>query len=91
VPVQGCTLPYLYIGSFEWRKLRNEELNGLYPHQYCSSDQTEKNEMVGHVARREETRGAYRGLVSKPEGKRPLGRPMHSLKDNIKIDLQEVG
>ena len=43
-------------------------------HHYCSSDQTEKNEMVGHVARMEERRVVYRVLVGKPEGKRPLGR-----------------
>jgi hypothetical protein len=30
-------------------------------------------------------------LVGKPEGKRPLGRPRHRWKDNIKMDLQEVG
>jgi len=29
--------------------------------------------------------------VGKPEGKRPLGRPRHRRKDNIKIDLQELG
>jgi hypothetical protein len=29
--------------------------------------------------------------VGKPEGKRSLGRPKHRWKDNIKIDLQEVG
>ena len=29
-------------------------------------------------------------LVGKPEGKRPLGRPMHRREDNIKMDLQEV-
>jgi hypothetical protein len=29
--------------------------------------------------------------VGKPEGKRPLGRPGRRLKDNIKMDLQEVG
>jgi hypothetical protein len=29
----------------------------------------------GHVARMRETRNAYRILVGKPEGKRPLGRP----------------
>jgi len=29
--------------------------------------------------------------VGKPEGKRPLGRPRHRWKDNIKMDLQEVG
>jgi hypothetical protein len=31
------------------------------------------------------------GLVGKPEGKRPLGRPKHSWEDNINMDLQEVG
>jgi hypothetical protein len=30
---------------------------------------------AGHVARMGERRGAYRDLVGKPEGKRPLGRP----------------
>jgi hypothetical protein len=30
---------------------------------------------AGHVARMGETRNAYRILVRKPEGKRPLGRP----------------
>ena len=29
-------------------------------------------------------------LVGKSEGKRPLGRPRHRWKDNIKIDFQEV-
>ena len=38
-----------------------------------------------------ERRGAYRVLVEKPEGKRPLGRPRHRWEDNIKMDLQEVG
>jgi len=38
-----------------------------------------------------ERRGVYRVLVEKPEGKRPLGRPRRRRKDNIKMDLQEVG
>jgi hypothetical protein len=29
--------------------------------------------------------------VEKPEGKRPLGRPIRSWVDNIKIDVREVG
>ena len=29
--------------------------------------------------------------MGKPEGKRPLGRPRRRWKDNIKMDLQEVG
>jgi hypothetical protein len=34
---------------------------------------------------------AYRILVGKPEGKRPLGRPRRRLVDNIKMDLREIG
>jgi hypothetical protein len=39
---------------------------------------------AGHVARMEK-RNAYRILVGKPEGKRPLGRPRRRWVDNIKI------
>jgi hypothetical protein len=38
-----------------------------------------------------ERRGAYRALVGKPEGRRPLGRPRHRWEDNIKMDLREDG
>jgi len=38
-----------------------------------------------------ETKGVYRVLVGKREGKRPLGRPRHRWEDNIKMYLQEVG
>jgi hypothetical protein len=38
-----------------------------------------------------ERRGAYRALVGKPEGRRPLGRPRHRWEYNIKMDLREVG
>ena len=38
-----------------------------------------------------EERGAYRVLVGKPEGKRPVGRPRRRWVDNIRMDLQEVG
>ena len=47
--------------------------------------------LAGHVARMGEERGAYRVLVGKPEGKRPLGRPRRRWVDNIRMDLQEVG
>jgi hypothetical protein len=33
----------------------------------------------------------HRVLVGNPEGKRPLGRPRRRWKDNIKMDVQEVG
>jgi hypothetical protein len=34
-----------------------------------------------------EMKGAYRVLVGKPEGRRPLGRPRRRWEDNIKMDL----
>jgi hypothetical protein len=37
-----------------------------------------------------ERRGAYRALVEKREGRRPLGRPKRRWEDNIKLDLREV-
>jgi hypothetical protein len=36
-------------------------------------------------------RNAYRILVGKPEGKRPLGRPRRRWVDTIKMDLREIG
>jgi hypothetical protein len=38
-----------------------------------------------------ERRDAYRDLVWKPEGRRPLGRPRRRWEDNIKTHLREVG
>ncbi|KAJ4450475.1 hypothetical protein ANN_01900 [Periplaneta americana] len=38
-----------------------------------------------------ESRNAYRVLVGRPEGKRPLGRSRRRWEDNIKMDLREVG
>jgi hypothetical protein len=36
-------------------------------------------------------RNAYRILVGKPEGRRPLGRLKRRWVDNIKMDLREIG
>jgi hypothetical protein len=52
---------------------------------------TDKNEMGEACTTYGESRGAFRVLVRKPEGERQLGRPRHTQKDHIKIDLQEVG
>jgi hypothetical protein len=38
-----------------------------------------------------EKRNAYRILVGKPEGKKPLGRPRCRWEDNIKMDPIEIG
>jgi hypothetical protein len=45
---------------------------------------------AGHVARMGEKRTAYRLLVGKPEGRRPLGRPRRRWVVNIRMDLGEV-
>jgi len=76
----------------EWRKLHNEELSDLYSSPIVIGViKSRRMRWVGHVTRREERRGAYRVLVWKPEGKRPLGTPKRLWEDNIKMDLQEVG
>jgi hypothetical protein len=45
---------------------------------------------AGHVACIGD-RCAYSALVGKPEGRRPLERPMQRWEDNIKMDIREVG
>ena len=76
----------------EWRKSHNEELNDLY----CSRNivrviKSRRMTLAEQVERMGERIGVYRGLVGKPEGKRPLGRLRRIWQDNIKMDLQEVG
>jgi transcription termination factor 2 len=77
----------------EWRKLHNEELNDRYSlPNIVRVVKSRRLRWVGHVARMGEDRGVHRMLVGKPEGKRPLGRrPRHRWKDNIKMDVEEVG
>ena len=41
---------------------------------------------AGHVARIEQSRNAYKVLVGKPEGKRPLERPRCRWEDDTKMD-----
>jgi hypothetical protein len=47
--------------------------------------------MGGACSTNGEKRNAYRILVGKPEGKRPLGRPRCRRVDNIKMDLRKTG
>jgi hypothetical protein len=46
--------------------------------------------MDGPCSTNGEKRNAYRLLVGKPEGKRPLGRPKRRWVDNIRMDLGKV-
>jgi hypothetical protein len=74
-----------------WKKVHSDELHDL-----CSSPnivrviKSRTMRWAGHVARMGEGRDAYRVLVGRPEGKRPLGRPRHRWEDNIKMDLGEI-
>jgi hypothetical protein len=59
-----------------WRKLHNEELRDMYSSpSIIRIIKSRRMRSAGHVARMGEKRNAYRLLVGKPEGKRPLGRP----------------
>jgi hypothetical protein len=71
-----------------WRKLHNEELHNLYSSQsIIRIIKSRRMRWAGHVARMEK-RTAYRILVEKPEGYRPLGRQRRRWVDNIKMNLR---
>ena len=75
----------------EWRRLYNEEQNDLYSSpNIIQVIKSRRMRWVGQVACMGEWRGAYRVLVRKLEGKRPLGRPRYRWDNNIKMDLQEI-
>ena len=76
----------------EWRKFHNDDLRVLY-----SSPNIIRNfksirlRWTKYVELLELSRNAYRVLVGRPEGKRPLGRPRRKWEGKIKMDLREVG
>jgi hypothetical protein len=76
----------------EWRKLHNKELRDLYSSpSIIRIIKSRRMGWAGHIARMGEKMNAYRLLVGKPEGKRPLGRPGRRWVDKIRLDLGEVG
>jgi hypothetical protein len=73
-------------------KLHKEELRDLYSSpSIIRIIKSRTMRCAGHVARTGKKRNAYRLLVGKPEGKRPLGRPRRRWVDNIKMNLLEIG
>ncbi|KAJ4443775.1 hypothetical protein ANN_05553 [Periplaneta americana] len=79
-------------------KESDEQLNSWYPGSFmlpCGKNHEENASQrlrwAGHVARMGESRNAYRVLVGRSEGKRPLRRPRRRWEDSIKMDLREVG
>jgi hypothetical protein len=74
------------------RKLHNEELRDLYSSpSIIRIIKARRMRWKGHVAPMREKRNAYKLLVGKLEGKRPLGRSIHRLVENIKIRLGRCG
>jgi hypothetical protein len=82
-----------YVKNFE----KNcEEINVVLHKLYSSPSiirmiKSRRTRWAGHAARIEENRNAYRTLMGKPEGKRPLAGPKRKWVDNIKVDLREIG
>jgi hypothetical protein len=75
-----------------WRKSLNDELHDLYSSpNIVRVIKARRMRWAGHVVRMGEGRGAYRVLVGRPEGKRPLVRPRCRWEDNIKMDLGAIG
>jgi hypothetical protein len=75
-----------------WRKLQNKGLHNLYSSpSIIRTIKTRRMRWAGRVAQMGNKRNAYRTLVEKPEGKRPLGRPRRRLVNNIKMDLRLNG
>jgi hypothetical protein len=82
----------IYIYIYTWRKLHNKELHDLYSSpSIISVVRSRRMKWAGHVTGMGEKRNAYRLLMGKPEGKRPLGRPRQRWVDNIRMDIVEVG
>jgi hypothetical protein len=75
-----------------WRKLDNDELHSLYSlPNTVSVIKSRRMRWAGYMARMGEGRGVYRVLVERTNGKGPLGRPRRRWKDNIKLNLREIG
>jgi hypothetical protein len=72
--------------------LHNEELRDLYSSpSIIRIIKSRRMRWAGLIARMGDKRNAYRLLVGKLEGKRPLGGPRRRWVDNIKMGLGEVG
>ena len=68
------------------------EIHSLYPSSnIVKVNKSRRLRWAGHVARMEESRRAFKILTGKPTGKRSLGRPGSRWKDNIRMELEEIG
>jgi hypothetical protein len=75
----------------KWRRLHNEELHDLY----CSPSiiriiKARRMRLAGQVTRIGEKRNAYRLLMGKPEGRRPLGRQRRRWMDLVEVGWRDM-
>jgi hypothetical protein len=75
-----------------WRRLHNGELHKSYG----SPDivrviKSRSMRWAGRVACMWEIRNAYKIVIRKLEGKKPLRIPRHRWKNNIRMDFREIG
>jgi hypothetical protein len=76
-----------------WRRLCNKEFHNMFALSNIIIRVTNSRRMswMGHVACVGEMRNAYKILVRKHQGKRPLRRPRSSWGDNIRMNYREIG
>jgi hypothetical protein len=75
-----------------WRRLHNKELRNSYASPNITRViKSRSMRWAGHVAGMGELTNAYKILVEKSEGKRPLGRSRHRREDNMRKYLREMG
>jgi hypothetical protein len=75
-----------------WRRLHNEELHNLYDSpNIIRVIKSRRMRWAGHVTHIGDMINAYKLLVSKREGKRPLRRARCRWEDNTRMDLREIG
>jgi hypothetical protein len=75
-----------------WRKLLNEELHSLYSSpNIIRRMKSRRMRWAWHVARMVENMNAYRILVGKPDGNRPLRKARRRWGYNIKMYVSKIG
>jgi len=79
------------VGGRNCRKSRSQDLHNCHSSPFIMVTKSRRIRCAGHVSRMGKMRNAYNILIGKSEGKRPLGRPRLRWRDNIRMDLREIG